>query len=167
MNQHSGFGGEHVCKYSIQHLILSMKDGRLVLKVLLSEGGDYILRATVVDGSSVCVPNSRNTATHHSVVSELGCHPHVLLYWTTVSAVPSHLPLLARRLQQEHGALTPGLPRLLTAAVEPPTLATEAEAADAEPTPTMPEWGVSYQVLFLKNLFKTWTYQPDQKGKNK
>lgn len=74
-----------------------------------------------------------------------------------MSAVPSHLPLLARRLQQERDALTAGLPRLLTAAVEPPTLATGAEAADAEPTLTMLGCGVSYQVLFFlkKNLFKT------------
>lgn len=82
------------------------------------------MQATVVDGSSVCVPNSRNTVTHCSGISEWGCHPHVLLYWTTVGAVLSHLPLLARSLQQERGALTAGLPRLLTAADEPPTLAT-------------------------------------------
>lgn len=113
---------------------------------LIFRRGDYV---TVVDGSSVRVPDSRNTVTHSSGISQRGCYPHVLLYWTTVSAVPSHLPLLARSVQQERGALTAGLPRLLTAADESPTLATEAEATD-EHTPRRPGEG---GVLFFKCLF--------------
>lgn len=65
-----------------------------------------------------------------------------------MGAVPSHLPLLALSLQQERGALTAGLPRLLTAADESPTLATGAEAAD-EPTPRRTVDGGDGAVLFL------------------
>lgn len=121
---------------------------------LIFRGGDYV---TGVDGSSVQVPDSWNTVTHSSGISQRGCYPHVLLYWTTVSAVPSHLPLLARSVQQERGALTAGLPRLLTAADESPTLATGAEATD-EHTPWRPgEGGRScflyvYFFIFLKKL---------------
>lgn len=121
---------------------------------LVFRGGDYI---TVVDGSSVRVADSRNTVTHSSGISQRGCYPHVLLYWTTVSAVPSHLPLLARSVQQERGALTAGLPRLLTAADESPTLATGAEATD-EHTPRRPGQGgrscflYVYFFIFLKKL---------------
>lgn len=70
-----------------------------------------------------------------------------------MGAVPSYLPLLARSLQQERGALTAGLPRLLTAADESPTLATGAEAAD-EPTPRRPGEGGRAILLFFFSSFK-------------
>lgn len=75
-----------------------------------------------------------------------------------MNAVPSHLPLLARSLQQESGALTVGLPRLLTVADELPTLATGAEVAD-ELTPRRPRerWEVVpvYFYFIFFYLFKT------------
>lgn len=65
-----------------------------------------------------------------------------------MSAVLNHLPLLAHSLQQERGALTAGLPRLLTVADESPTLATGAEVAD-EPTLKRPKERDRRVFLFL------------------